>query len=163
MRILTIALFYSNVRVRGDSETACKYQHPNTAAATWNSATIHSPYTGAFLCCVITGFLLWKAGVSRVSPEVHPSETNSWECSFCPHTAFPLIFIKHFQRSWPLDKEGPETVPEADLDFEEITAAEIQTVCYVGFILDLTDTHHICKCTCRTQGVSRFVILSVFI
>ena len=108
----------------------------------------------------VTEFLLWRAGVSRVSPEVHPSETNSWECSFCPHTAFPLIFIKHFQRSWPLDKEGPETVPEADFDFEEIIAAE--TVCYVGFILDLTDKHHICKCTCRTQGVYRFVILSVY-
>ncbi|XP_044048501.1 protein-methionine sulfoxide oxidase mical2b isoform X3 [Siniperca chuatsi] len=40
---------------------------------------------------------------------------------------FPLIFIKHFQRSWPVDKEGPETVPEADSDFEEITSAEKQT------------------------------------
>ncbi|XP_070762813.1 F-actin-monooxygenase mical2b isoform X1 [Enoplosus armatus] len=40
---------------------------------------------------------------------------------------FPLIFIKRFQRSWPLDKEGPETVPEADSDFEEITSAEKQT------------------------------------
>ncbi|KAI3370864.1 hypothetical protein L3Q82_007381 [Scortum barcoo] len=38
--------------------------------------------------------------------------------------AFPLIFIKHFQRSLPLDKEGPETVPEADSDFEEITSTE---------------------------------------
>lgn len=42
--------------------------------------------------------------------------------------AVPLIFIKHFQRSWPLDKEGPETVPENNSDFEEITAAEKQTV-----------------------------------
>ncbi|XP_042267116.1 protein-methionine sulfoxide oxidase mical2b isoform X2 [Thunnus maccoyii] len=40
---------------------------------------------------------------------------------------FPLLFIKHFQRSWPLDREGPETVPEADSDFEEITSAEKQT------------------------------------
>lgn len=56
-----------------------------------------------------------------------------------PPTAFPLIFIKHFQRSWPLDKEGPEAVPEADSDFEEITSAEKQTVCYI--VLDLLDTH----------------------
>ncbi|XP_040893605.1 protein-methionine sulfoxide oxidase mical2b isoform X2 [Toxotes jaculatrix] len=42
---------------------------------------------------------------------------------------FPLIFIKHFHRSLPLDKEGPETVPEADSDFEEISAAEKQTTC----------------------------------
>ncbi|XP_071362521.1 F-actin-monooxygenase mical2b isoform X2 [Trachinotus anak] len=42
---------------------------------------------------------------------------------------FPLIFIKHFQKNWPLDKEGPETVPEADSDFEEITTAEKQTNC----------------------------------
>ncbi|KAG7214852.1 hypothetical protein INR49_005120 [Caranx melampygus] len=42
---------------------------------------------------------------------------------------FPLIFTKHFQRNWPADKDGPETVPEADSDFEEITAAEKQTVC----------------------------------
>ncbi|XP_054475310.1 F-actin-monooxygenase mical2b isoform X1 [Anoplopoma fimbria] len=40
---------------------------------------------------------------------------------------FPLIFIKHFQRSWLQDKEGPETVPEADSDFEEVTTAEKQT------------------------------------
>ncbi|XP_029377963.1 F-actin-monooxygenase mical2b isoform X1 [Echeneis naucrates] len=42
---------------------------------------------------------------------------------------FPLIFIKHFQRNWPLDKDGPETVPEADSDFEEIATAEKQTNC----------------------------------
>uniref|UniRef100_UPI0037E8AF3D F-actin-monooxygenase mical2b isoform X2 n=1 Tax=Semicossyphus pulcher TaxID=241346 RepID=UPI0037E8AF3D len=41
--------------------------------------------------------------------------------------AFPLIFIKHFQRSWPHDREGPETVPEADSDFEEIPSAKKQT------------------------------------
>ncbi|XP_053175957.1 F-actin-monooxygenase mical2b [Scomber japonicus] len=42
---------------------------------------------------------------------------------------FPLIFIKPFQRSWTLNKEGPETVPEADSDFEEITSAEKQNSC----------------------------------
>ncbi|XP_027128123.1 F-actin-monooxygenase mical2b isoform X1 [Larimichthys crocea] len=40
---------------------------------------------------------------------------------------FPLIFIKHFQRSCPVDREGPETVPEADSDFEEIAPSEKQT------------------------------------
>lgn len=60
--------------------------------------------------------------------------------AFLPlYAAFPLIFIKHFQRN----KDGPETVPEADSDFEEITAAEKQTVCYVEFLLDLLDTHRI--------------------
>ncbi|XP_034445032.1 protein-methionine sulfoxide oxidase mical2b isoform X1 [Hippoglossus hippoglossus] len=39
---------------------------------------------------------------------------------------FPLLFIKHFHRSLPPDRDAPETVPE---DFEEITAAEIQTNC----------------------------------
>ncbi|XP_069384040.1 F-actin-monooxygenase mical2b isoform X6 [Paralichthys olivaceus] len=39
---------------------------------------------------------------------------------------FPLLFIKHFQRRSPVDRDAPETVPE---DFEEITAAEIQTTC----------------------------------
>ncbi|XP_030281730.1 F-actin-monooxygenase mical2b isoform X3 [Sparus aurata] len=52
-------------------------------------------------------------------------QNNRWKRKI--RATFPLIFIKHFQRSWPLDKEGPETVPEADLDFEEITAAEKQT------------------------------------
>ncbi|XP_074533428.1 F-actin-monooxygenase mical2b isoform X2 [Halichoeres trimaculatus] len=40
--------------------------------------------------------------------------------------AFPLIFIKHFQRECSQDRLGPETVPEADSDFE-IIAAEKQT------------------------------------
>ncbi|XP_036962755.1 protein-methionine sulfoxide oxidase mical2b isoform X3 [Acanthopagrus latus] len=49
-------------------------------------------------------------------------QNNRWKRKI--RATFPLIFIKHFQRSWPLDKEGPETVPEADFDFEEIIAAE---------------------------------------
>ncbi|XP_060892802.1 F-actin-monooxygenase mical2b isoform X1 [Labrus mixtus] len=40
--------------------------------------------------------------------------------------AFPLI-LKHFQSSRSKDRAGPETVPEADPDFEEITSAEKQT------------------------------------
>uniref|UniRef100_A0A3B4THF7 F-actin monooxygenase n=1 Tax=Seriola dumerili TaxID=41447 RepID=A0A3B4THF7_SERDU len=54
--------------------------------------------------------------------------TGSKGQSHASTKAFPLIFIKHFQRSY---KEGPETVPEADSDFEEITTAEQQTVCDV--------------------------------
>ncbi|KAM7414000.1 hypothetical protein PAMA_019021 [Pampus argenteus] len=46
-------------------------------------------------------------------------QNNRWKKKI--RATFPLIFIKHFQRSWPRDKEGPETVPEADSDFEEIT------------------------------------------
>lgn len=59
---------------------------------------------------------------------------------FCPfYAAFPLIFVRHLQRN----KDGPETVPEADSDFEEITAAENKTVCYLEYILNLLDTHQI--------------------
>ncbi|XP_058502559.1 F-actin-monooxygenase mical2b isoform X2 [Solea solea] len=39
---------------------------------------------------------------------------------------FPLMFIKPFHRSRPVDRDGPETVPEAD--FEEITAAEMEAL-----------------------------------
>ncbi|XP_070827721.1 F-actin-monooxygenase mical2b isoform X2 [Chaetodon trifascialis] len=55
----------------------------------------------------------------------HTKQNNRWKRKI--RATFPLIFIKHFQKSWPLDKEGPETVPEADSDFEEITSAEKQT------------------------------------
>uniref|UniRef100_A0AAQ4RIY7 F-actin monooxygenase n=1 Tax=Gasterosteus aculeatus aculeatus TaxID=481459 RepID=A0AAQ4RIY7_GASAC len=37
---------------------------------------------------------------------------------------FPLIFIKHFQRTLPPDKEGPETTLEANSDFEEVPSAD---------------------------------------
>ncbi|XP_061138575.1 F-actin-monooxygenase mical2b isoform X2 [Syngnathus typhle] len=40
---------------------------------------------------------------------------------------FPLTFVKSFQRSRPRDKDGPETVPEVDSDFEDIESAEKQT------------------------------------
>ncbi|XP_060932409.1 F-actin-monooxygenase mical2b [Limanda limanda] len=49
-------------------------------------------------------------------------QNNRWRKKI--RATFPLIFIKRFHRSQPPDKEAPETVPE---DFEEITAAEIQT------------------------------------
>ncbi|KAK5902799.1 hypothetical protein CesoFtcFv8_008020 [Champsocephalus esox] len=39
----------------------------------------------------------------------------------------PLIFIKHFQSGRTRDRDGPESVPEADSDFEEITEAEKHT------------------------------------
>ncbi|XP_061577172.1 F-actin-monooxygenase mical2b isoform X5 [Cololabis saira] len=33
--------------------------------------------------------------------------------------SFPLIFVKHFHRSLPVDKDGPETVPEAESDCDQ--------------------------------------------
>ncbi|XP_039664326.1 protein-methionine sulfoxide oxidase mical2b-like [Perca fluviatilis] len=52
-------------------------------------------------------------------------ESNQWKRNI--RATFPLIFIKHFHKSWPPEKEGPETVPEADSDFEEITLAGKET------------------------------------
>lgn len=58
--------------------------------------------------------------------------------TFLPlYAAFPLIFIRHLQRN----KDGPETVPEADSDFEEINAAQKQAVCCLEFILNLLNAH----------------------
>ncbi|XP_034734184.1 protein-methionine sulfoxide oxidase mical2b isoform X7 [Etheostoma cragini] len=51
--------------------------------------------------------------------------SNQWKRKI--KATFPLIFIKHFQKSWPPYKEGPETVPEADSDFEQITLAGKET------------------------------------
>ncbi|XP_049429560.1 F-actin-monooxygenase mical2b isoform X2 [Epinephelus fuscoguttatus] len=53
-------------------------------------------------------------------------QNNRWKRKI--RATFPLIFIKHFQRSWSMDKDGPETVPEVDSDFEEITIVEKQTI-----------------------------------
>ncbi|XP_049929062.1 F-actin-monooxygenase mical2b isoform X2 [Epinephelus moara] len=53
-------------------------------------------------------------------------QNNRWKRKI--RATFPLIFIKHFQRSWSMDKDGPETVPEVDSDFEEITSVEKQTI-----------------------------------
>ncbi|KAI4825433.1 hypothetical protein KUCAC02_021113 [Chaenocephalus aceratus] len=39
----------------------------------------------------------------------------------------PLIFIKRFQSGRTRDRDGPDSVPEADSDFEEITEAEKHT------------------------------------
>ncbi|GAA6231235.1 protein-methionine sulfoxide oxidase mical2b-like isoform X1 [Lates japonicus] len=68
-------------------------------------------------------------GQSHNSTKDHcnTKQNNRWKRKI--RATFPLIFIKHFQRGRPLDKEGPETVLEADSDFEEITAAEKQTSC----------------------------------
>ncbi|KAK7892047.1 hypothetical protein WMY93_024010 [Mugilogobius chulae] len=41
---------------------------------------------------------------------------------------FPLIFVKHFQRSLSGDKPGTESVPEADSDFEEVTPTDSHVV-----------------------------------
>ncbi|XP_047189532.1 F-actin-monooxygenase mical2b isoform X6 [Scophthalmus maximus] len=53
---------------------------------------------------------------------------------------FPLLFVKRFQRSLPLDEEAPETVPEAD--YENITATEIQTSCDTSFKKTPTDAQN---------------------
>ncbi len=72
-----------------------------------------------------------------------PPPKQTAKSTFCLHAAFPLIFSKHSQRSGPLDKDGSETLPEADSDFEEITSAEKQTVCHMKYILYLLKTHSI--------------------
>ncbi|XP_056243789.1 F-actin-monooxygenase mical2b isoform X4 [Seriola aureovittata] len=65
-------------------------------------------------------------GQSHASTKDHSNTKQNTRWKRKIRATFPLIFIKHFQRSY---KEGPETVPEADSDFEEITTAEQQTVC----------------------------------
>lgn len=49
-------------------------------------------------------------------------ESNRWKRKI--RATFPLIFIKNFQKSKSGVKAGPETVPEADSDFEDITSTE---------------------------------------
>ncbi|CAJ1057569.1 protein-methionine sulfoxide oxidase mical2b isoform X9 [Xyrichtys novacula] len=51
-------------------------------------------------------------------------QTNRWKRKI--RATLPLIFIKHFQRDWSQDTKEPETLPEADSDFEELTSAETQ-------------------------------------
>ncbi|XP_033997209.1 protein-methionine sulfoxide oxidase mical2b isoform X6 [Trematomus bernacchii] len=48
-------------------------------------------------------------------------QNNRWKRKI--KATLPLIFTKHFQRGWTQDRGGPESVPEADSDFEEITSA----------------------------------------
>ncbi|KAL3062042.1 hypothetical protein OYC64_010042 [Pagothenia borchgrevinki] len=52
-------------------------------------------------------------------------QNNRWKRKI--KATLPLIFPKHFQRGWTQDRGGPESVPEADSDFEEITSAEKHT------------------------------------
>ncbi|KAK5867943.1 hypothetical protein PBY51_012396 [Eleginops maclovinus] len=52
-------------------------------------------------------------------------QNNRWKRKI--KATLPLIFIKHFQKGWTHNRDGPETVPEADSDYEEITSAEKQT------------------------------------
>ncbi|XP_005739136.1 F-actin-monooxygenase mical2b isoform X1 [Pundamilia nyererei] len=49
---------------------------------------------------------------------------NRWKRKI--RATFPLLFIKRYPKSSQLDKDGPDTVPEADSDYEEITSAEKQ-------------------------------------
>ncbi|XP_022053027.2 F-actin-monooxygenase mical2b isoform X2 [Acanthochromis polyacanthus] len=57
----------------------------------------------------------------------HPNtkHNNRWKRKI--RATFPLMFLKHFQKNILLNDEGPETVPEADSDFEDITSSEKQT------------------------------------
>ncbi|CAI5668028.1 unnamed protein product [Oreochromis niloticus] len=56
----------------------------------------------------------------------HPKHkhNNRWKRKI--RATFPLLFIKRYPKSSQLDKDGPDTVPEADSDYEEITSAEKQ-------------------------------------
>ncbi|KAM3610093.1 uncharacterized protein V6R79_025241 [Siganus canaliculatus] len=56
--------------------------------------------------------------------QCNSKHNNRWKRKI--RATFPLIFIKPFQKNGPPDKDGPETVPEADSDFEEIASAERQ-------------------------------------
>lgn len=58
--------------------------------------------------------------------------------------AFPLIFIKPFQRGLSKDKSGPETVPEADSDFEDINSEEKQPVGVICFWSIRNKSHTYC-------------------
>ncbi|XP_028304786.1 F-actin-monooxygenase MICAL2-like isoform X2 [Gouania willdenowi] len=53
----------------------------------------------------------------------NPKPTNRWKRKI--RATFPLIFVKNFQK-------GPETVPENDSDFEEISTSEKQKNCSAG-------------------------------
>lgn len=70
-------------------------------------------------------------------------ETNHPLLFLWRRAAFPLIFIKHFQRNLPPDKDGLQTFPEAESSFEELVATE-ETVRFMGSILDLLDMHASC-------------------
>ncbi|XP_042351352.1 protein-methionine sulfoxide oxidase mical2b isoform X1 [Plectropomus leopardus] len=78
-------------------------------------------------CIVAAQDTTGAKGQSQDSTKDHSNtkQNNRWKRKI--RATFPLIFIKHFQRSWPQDTDGPETVPEADSDFEEIASAEKQT------------------------------------
>ncbi|XP_032367629.1 protein-methionine sulfoxide oxidase mical2b isoform X1 [Etheostoma spectabile] len=80
--------------------------------------------------CVVRTTAQDTAGVKGQSKDsckdyCNTKPSNQWKRKI--RATFPLIFIKHFQKSWPPYKEGPETVPEADSDFEEITLAGKET------------------------------------
>ncbi|XP_075998379.1 F-actin-monooxygenase mical2b [Genypterus blacodes] len=61
--------------------------------------------------------------IDKNEANVVPDKNNRWKKKI--RATFPLIFIKHFQKSLPVDKEGPETVPEMDSGPD--TSAETQT------------------------------------
>ncbi|XP_061677729.1 F-actin-monooxygenase mical2b isoform X5 [Syngnathoides biaculeatus] len=79
---------------------------------------------------------------------------------------FPLIFVKHFQRSSPRNKEGPETVPEVESDFEDIDSSEKQTTSKGHTSVDSKDPsdarrNHPQHPTCNSTSPKRRLILSL--
>ncbi|XP_034390508.1 protein-methionine sulfoxide oxidase mical2b isoform X2 [Cyclopterus lumpus] len=80
--------------------------------------------------CMVTPTTQDPTGALGQSPEgtedhCNTKQNNRWRRKI--RATFPLIFVKHFQRSCPQGKGGPETVPEVDSDFEEVPSAEKQT------------------------------------
>ncbi|XP_072242707.1 F-actin-monooxygenase mical2b isoform X1 [Leuresthes tenuis] len=59
----------------------------------------------------------------RTKDQCNTKNKNRWKWKI--RATFPLIIIKRFQSRLPLDEEGPETVPEADI--EEISSAGKQS------------------------------------
>ncbi|XP_061773361.1 F-actin-monooxygenase mical2b isoform X4 [Nerophis ophidion] len=77
--------------------------------------------------CIVTPAVVDVTGAKGQNEESAKGHCKTKQCHCWKHkirAVFPLIFVKRFNRSRPRDKGGPETVPEADSDFEEITSTE---------------------------------------
>ncbi|XP_055078587.1 F-actin-monooxygenase mical2b isoform X2 [Periophthalmus magnuspinnatus] len=76
-------------------------------------------------CLVTTSNELTEAKATS-QDQSNAKQTHRWKRKI--QATFPLIFVKHFQRSWSGDKPGPETVPEAESHFEDITPIDSHDV-----------------------------------
>ncbi|XP_061825780.2 F-actin-monooxygenase mical2b isoform X1 [Nerophis lumbriciformis] len=77
--------------------------------------------------CIVKPAVQDVTGAKGQNEESAKGHCKTKQCHCWKHkirAVFPLIFVKRFNRSRPRDKGGPETVPEADSDFEEITSTE---------------------------------------